>query len=1107
MLHSLHSRFAKIRSLNYLRHRETGRLSKSKIMLAASGLLAFLLIFRQAAVLVVLNILAFVATPFLPSLDSRAALTASQSTIIYDRDGGELYTVHGDENRFAIPAEKIPDELKLATIAAEDDQFFKHPGFDIDAILKAVLSEAGIGPRRGGSTITQQFVKNAYLSSERSYTRKIRELLLATKLENKFSKDEILTMYLNRIPYGNNAYGVQAAAETFFGKNAEQLTLAESVVLAGIPQAPTRFNPYGSTSDLLLGSCDSGKEVANNQQLPIVTVAVPVKQWLQISVDGRVKFSDMLTPEKPQDFAVGKSLDVLAGRTDYTLTLGRTQLAVTGKHTRLDGAELASIAAATPAPKDFVCESPTDKRYTKGRVDYVLERMQTLKYITPEESLAAWRAAHHLTFVPYHEDMRAPHFVVYVKKWLEQQFGKDLVERGGLRVYTSLDPALQAKAEELIAATFPHETDALGHPKNWKPNYADASNAALLSVNNATGEILAMVGSRDYWEKRAEDGSGNDGATNLAADERLRQPGSSFKPIVYGAGFEKGYAPATVLWDVDTTFGYGAGAYNPKNFDGTFWGPTTVRRALQGSRNVPAVKMAILVGEQQVVNFAKKLGFTNLSAKEENGPAIGLGTDEITMQEMVGAYSTYARGGVYRTPTAVLKVTDSAGNLLDEYTPVAAPAAIDPAVAYLVTDVLSDAAARPAGWSKYLTLTGRPAAAKTGTANRRFGKAKNAVLPGDIWTVGYTPQITTAVWAGNNDATPMNLRGEGLTICGPIWQKFMNFAHQNLPVASFSQPAGIVTRSVSKLSGKLASSATPSDQIVTDKFASWAVPLQYDTAFVTKVVDKITGKLATEYTPVEAREERTYAALHSEQPNNPLWERPVQAWLARASSGDNPLFSLAAPPTEYDDLHTATSGGSQPTVSIISPVSGGTIRTGSVEIAVQAAALNGVQKVEYSVDGVVATTATAAPFTGRVVIPKNLPNGSRVTISAKAYDRLGYTDTSNVEVVVGADTQPPVVEIAPLAAVTRGGQLQLAATAYDSGGELTGVVFAIDGATVQTFRHGPFTAVWQAGASTRVGSHTFTVTATDTAGHTTTAEATFEITAAGSTLAPPPALP
>ncbi|MFA6992748.1 MAG: transglycosylase domain-containing protein [Candidatus Gracilibacteria bacterium] len=426
----------------------------------------------------------------LPDVTKLENLRADQSTEIYDREGNLLYTIHGDENREYVAYDDIMPDLINATVAIEDSNFWEHKGFDIMAIGKAMVYEVfGIGTPRGGSTITQQYVKNAFLSPERSYLRKAKELILAIRIERAYDKKKIMELYLNRIPYGNNAYGAQKAAEVYFGKSAKDLTLAESAILASLPQAPSKYNPYG-----------------NN------------------------RFSHLLkqfTPEELFYRNIEEEADL--DTSEYVRGL---------------------IGAWADLGND-------KKIYLVGRTDLVLRQMFKLGMIDADQRQVALNDLQNMKFNEYRESIKAPHFVLYIKQVLEEQYTKDVVESGGLKVYTTIDPKLQEYAEQVATEKGDY------YAKNM-----NANNLAILTVNVKTGQILAMVGSRDYFNEDI------DGNVNVVF--RPRQPGSSFKPIVYAQAFYNGYAPGNVIYDVPTRVGNDI----PQDFDGKWRGQMSIREAL-----------------------------------------------------------------------------------------------------------------------------------------------------------------------------------------------------------------------------------------------------------------------------------------------------------------------------------------------------------------------------------------------------------------------------------------------------------------------------------------------------------------------------------------------
>lgn len=572
--------------------------------------------------------------------------SVSETSIIYDRTGEhELYRMYGEENRKVISHDEIPDYMRYATIAAEDDNFYHHKGIDVFGILRALQKNVSSGGlAQGGSTITQQLVRNTFLSREKTIKRKFTEIVLAIKIERHYTKDQILDFYLNEVPYGSNAYGVQSAAEVFFGKNAADLTLDEAALLASLPKATTYYSPYGNNTEAL----------------------------------------------------IARQQSIIARLGDLGL-----------------------------------CSA-----------DDVRRALQ-------EDTLAKLN--------DFHEEIDAPHFVFYVREQLEKMYGEDVLRRGGLKVYTTLDYDMQKRAEEDVAA-YAEKLSQFG-----------ASNAALVAVAPSTGDVLAMVGSIDYFDKE------NDGEVNVAL--RLRQPGSSFKPIVYAAGFDKGYQPETLLYDVPTSFGKdGSGKeYMPQNFDGNHHGLISVRKAIAGSLNVPAVKMLYLVGIDEAIKFAETLGITSLTERNRYGLSLVLGGGEVKLLEEVGAFAVFANDGVRAPVHGVHKVIDATGKEISE--PVTPERVINADVARKMNSVLSDNAARTYVFGSHapVYVPGKNVAAKTGTTQDYR----------DALTLGYTPDIVVGVWVGNNDSTLMRPGSIGSRVAAPLWNTFISRELESLPDTQF----------------------------------------------------------------------------------------------------------------------------------------------------------------------------------------------------------------------------------------------------------------------------------------------------------------------------------
>lgn len=859
----------------------------------------------------------------LPDVTSLENLAAAQSTEIFDRNGELLYTIHGDENREEVKFDNISRYLIDATVAIEDDSFWYHSGFDIWALGKVAMHEIlGIGKARGGSTITQQYVKNTFLSAERSYVRKAKELILAIRMERAYSKEDILELYLNRIPYGNNAYGIQKAAEIYFNKDSKDLTLGESAVLASLPQGPTRYNPFGSN-----------------------------------------KYSHLFgefTEEELRHRTI---------KSENDLEVSEYSRGLIGKHIDLGNNETV---------------------YIPGRSDIVLKRMFDLDMITAEQRQQALNEIQKIEFNVYREPINHPHFVLYVKQLLEDKYGKDVVERGGLKVYTTVDSKLQEYAEKVSTEQGEINLKTYG-----------ANNNSILTVNAKTGEILAMVGSRDYFNEEI------DGNVNVAM--RPRQPGSSFKPVVYSQAFHNGYAPGNVIYDIPTKIGT---TDEPQDFDGKWLGQISIRTALGKSRNIPAIKAYFLAGEQDaIIDLAHKMGITNLDKTHSYGYPLALGAGEIPLIEMVTAYSVFANNGKKPELNAILKVENSNGDILEEWRPKEFEEVLDPQIAYLINNILSD---QDQSVGKRIFIDGYPNAAKTGTSTKEnkkeAKKTGTGVHPSDNWTLGYTPTIVTGVWVGNTDGSSLGFTADGYNTAAPIFNAVMKKALENLPPEPFPIPKGIKKVEISRASGKLPGPATPANMITTEIFPGFSVPTEVENLFYEVKLDKISGLLATEFTPEDSIENVTF---QNYEPIADLfnWAEEIRNYYKDkipAEESEDKNLRIGIPPTEYDNVHTAETALQAPTIAITAPTTQSALEQGSFKTEVEITAPHGVEMVEYYIDDKRDFFTKTPPYTGTLLISRFMEKGSRHLVVAKIIDRLGYSARSAIEIkVVAGDSEQP----------------------------------------------------------------------------------------------------
>lgn len=775
----------------------------------------------------------------IPDFHSFADRKVVNSTQIYDRTGKILlYDIHQNIKRTDVSFEQMSLNIKNATVAIEDSNFYNHGGIRITSIVRAIFSNLlGVGIGGGGSTITQQLVKNTLLTNSSGlgkYIRKIKEWVLAIKIDNSMPKEKILEAYLNEVPYGGNIYGIEAASKTYFNKDAQDLTLAEAAYLASIPQSPTMLSPYGKNKDKL-----------------------------------------------------------------------------------------------------------------ENRKNLVLSRMLELKFITQTEYDTAKNEI--VIFIPQATmGIRAPHFVFFIKDYLEQKYETSVVENGGLKITTTIDADLQAKAEQIV------KEGALKNEKDW-----NGKNAGLVAIDPKTGQILTMVGSRDYFDKTI------DGNFNITTASR--QPGSSFKPFIYATAFNKGFTPDTVLFDLPTEFqttcnAYGKAlpghnqkdCYMPDDYDGKFRGPMSLRDALAQSINIPAVKLFYLAGTDSSLKTAEDMGISTLKDVGQYGLTLVIGGGEVSLLDMTSAYGVFANSGIKNTYTGILKIENLNKKILEEFQQKTQEV-LPKNTALTISDILSDNKARVPtfGSNSVLNIPGREVAVKTGTTNNNK----------DAWTIGYTPSIVVGVWAGNNENTPMKKGGSAMA--GPIWNKFITEALKNLPNESFEKPDLEIdpTKTKPALRGQ------------------W---LGNENFFI----DKISGKLATELTPKETLQEKVITNVHSilywvdkndilgAPPLNPNkdpqfnhWEIPIQDWWAQ-NKNKYPTTTWGEKPTALDDIHTNLSN---PNVSILEPNSATVYPLNQkIYLKISSSGIFPLKKIDIFVNDIYLETLEP-PFNFSF-IPKNLEN-------------------------------------------------------------------------------------------------------------------------------------
>jgi len=603
-----------------------------------------------SAFFIFLPLIVYVFLQDLPHPNELVTRQIPQTTKIYDRHGTLLYELYASQNRTLVPLSSVPKTLQQATLAIEDKNFYKHPGFDISSIIRALKEDHEAGQiLQGGSTITQQLIKSSMLTPEQSITRKAKEIVLAFWAERTYSKDQILEMYFNQVPYGGTAWGIEAASETYFDKSVKELDLAQSAFLAGLTSSPTTYSPYGQNPNL----------------------------W-------------------------------------------------------------------------------------KKRQKEVLSRMVALKFITDKQAKDAEKEQ--LEFSRNQDAFKAPHFVNYVKDYLVKKYGIAMVEKGGLQVTTSLDLSLQNKVQDIVRDEVNRDA------------YLNLTNGAAVVSDPKNGDILAMVGSKDFNDP-------NGGNVNVTTS--LRQPGSSIKPVTYSAALSNGFTAASVLDDSPISYPTGSGTYSPVNYDGKFHGKVSLRLSLANSFNIPAVKTLQAVGIPTMVHLARDMGVKSWDPDGDYGLSITLGAAEVTMLDMVTVNGTLANGGKRVDINPILKITNFKGEILDDKRTISSRQILQPGVAYIISSILSDNPARSMefGPNSPLNVVGHTVSVKTGTTDNKR----------DNWTNGYTPEYVVSVWVGNNDNSPMSQAlASGITGAAPIWNRIMTLLLTNKADTKMPIPNDIV---------------------------------------------------------------------------------------------------------------------------------------------------------------------------------------------------------------------------------------------------------------------------------------------------------------------------
>jgi penicillin-binding protein 1C len=775
------------------------------------------------------------------------------STKIFDRNGAFLYDLYDEQRRTPVSISQVPEHVKQATIAVEDKDFYKHQGFDVLTLLRIPYNYVFKSGRVvGGSTLTQQLVKIVLLTNERSLPRKFKEFVLSLQIERTFTKDQILEMYLNEVPYGGTAVGIGTASEVYFGKKVSDLTMLEGAILAGLPQRPSAYSPFG------------GKTDENGELL-----------W-------KIRAKGVLRRMKEDGYL-------------------------------------------------------TDLAYDQALID-----LDTIKFASGSNA------------------MEAPHFTFYVRDQLEKMYGEDVAATGGFKVTTSLDLELQKAAQKIV------------YDEIEKVKDVNITNGSVMVVNPKTGEILTMVGSKDF------NSSEIDGQYNVAVDG-LRQPGSSIKPVTYLALLRRGYTPSSMLADVPTTFVEDGKQkpYEPKNYDGKFRGPVNLRDSLGSSLNIPAVKALALVGLPEFLNQAYSMGFPTLAPSPENmkrfGLAVTLGGAEVHLIDTVTAYSAFANGGTKVEPVSILKVEDKNGRVIFEQKNVQGPTVMSAEEAFLINSILSDNNARSIAFGTRSLLNVSPnVAVKTGTTNDQR----------DNWAVGWSEEILVGAWVGNNDNSAMKRVASGVSGATPIWRQVIQAAldSKKYTAPEWKMPATVEKVEVDQVSGYPAHDEFPKRW---DYVIKGTLPALPDPVHTKLKLCRGENKLATDAKIAAGDfDEKEFVVMREDDPVTKdgvnRWQEGINAWVNGQTDGK------FKPPTEFCGEQNEVY------VDIKKPENEKKYDSEDIEIEIKADSGDGIEKIELWIDGNLRETINGHEYKGKVHL-----SGGQHELFAKVRSKSGKEKQSN----------------------------------------------------------------------------------------------------------------
>lgn len=960
----------------------------------------------------------------LPPVEEIKNMHIAQTSIIYDKDENELYKIF-KENRTYVDYKDINPNMVNALVAWEDQRFWTTPWFDLIWIARATLFGLISWDFRWTSWLSQQLMKVTYLTSERSIERKVKEFYLSWKLNKVFDKEKIVELYLNKIFFGSNAYWIEQASKTFFGVNASELDILQSSILASLPKAPSGLSPYNHKDKLIwypyiLNTIDSEEKNKLLTKASIEKNKIFLSKLIKVINDLSLKNVNWNALICWIDKNVIKSWTFRID-SDWCTTLWFDKL-------------LNFLNSIVIKDWDSVLE------YQTWRKDYILWRMLEDWYIDFDVYKESILSSFWYEFKKYRTNIRNPYFVMYVKDYLVRKYGEEIIEQWWFKIYTTLDSKLQIKAEELVE-------------KYWKTNETKfwAKNTAMVSLNNKTWWIVTMVWWRDYFDEE-------NGWNNNMITSRL-QPGSTFKPFVYALAVNNSpIGSKTPIYDLKTRF---PGWYIPNNFDWKFEWKMNLSTALNNSRNIPAIKMFYLAwGEEKVISFMEKLWVKTLRAFKEEykikypwksysyAAPMALWTWLMSPLELAWAYSTFANNWINNDINPIIKIIDRKWNVIewweDEDEIIEKEPSISPDLTYVMNTILSDTSTRPVFWNSFLSIEWRQIAAKTWTSTKQYTRNwRKIIAPRNLWTIWYTPQITTVVWAWNTNWKELYLNWNWLEAAGPIMINFMKEAHKWVPVENWKKWIWVKTLNVSNVSWLLPSVNFPEEFLISSNFVN--SPKEYDESLKLLEVDTLCDWKVTNDTPRSAIKRGYLMNFHSINPSNSAFEGPVIEWI-KTWEYKKAYWNYWNIITTYNDKTCSRAWISNAVIKTnIADNVNLFIWNNNIDLAYRSD--RGVVRVEVYIWDLLLKTVPVSNKTQKglalsINIPANLSNSNWI-MKFRVIDNEYYSYDKNINInILATDTIKPVINISSWDNIT-----------LDSWSSINVIWNVVDTSTIQNIKY------------------------------------------------------